>query len=176
MNRGVRPGSVGRKKGAAAGAAGGAAGLFLLYKHNIGVNIVRFKSTVTFRQHHREIIHDVMSRLHVGSDHTSCSHLDDVQVQETFPSRLWQQRQSHKLRPQLISRLIRIISLLWCNFLFWLVRCDPRQRLHSWLVVSREGAEPHRSTKTLIGPEGGEMHCDWLLQVISWQVKHSSVM
>ena len=33
MNRGVRPGSVGRKKGAAAGAAGGATGLFLLWKH-----------------------------------------------------------------------------------------------------------------------------------------------
>lgn len=34
MNFGVRPGTVGRKKGAAAGAAGGATGLFLLYKQH----------------------------------------------------------------------------------------------------------------------------------------------
>lgn len=34
MNLGVRPGTVGRKKGAAGGAAGGATGLFLLYKQH----------------------------------------------------------------------------------------------------------------------------------------------
>lgn len=34
----MRPGTVGKKKGAAAGAAGGAAGLFLLYKHKQSIH------------------------------------------------------------------------------------------------------------------------------------------
>lgn len=50
-NRGVRPGSVGRKKGAAVGAVGGATGLFLLYKIMIsiaGINNMLFSESTHY--------------------------------------------------------------------------------------------------------------------------------
>lgn len=95
------------------------------------------------------------------------SHLDIIQVQQTFPTRLWQQRQSHKLRPKLFSWFIWVIRLIWCHFLFWLICCHPWQHLRRWLVVGRKRSEPHKPTQALIGPEGWELHCDWLLHEIS---------
>lgn len=74
------------------------------------------------------------------------THLDHVQMQQTFPPRLRQQRQSHKLRPQLFSRLVGVVDLLRLDFLLRLLRRHARQRRLCWLVVGREGAETNGPT------------------------------
>lgn len=147
-NWGVRPGSVGKKKGAAAGAAGGATGLFLLCKQMVWSLATEFiscefnfltefisVSANTCGRGFLLILHDVIR-----------THLDHVQMQQAFPSRLRQQRERHKLRPQLLSWLKSILYVLWTDFLFWLLRGHTWQGRLRWLVVSWEGSEANRPT------------------------------